>query len=78
MKIAIVAYIHFMDNELHQKAVNVKDNATWKDALFRSGFADELSWDEISNDISEAKQDFFDMDSMFSVFWLDPKVEVVE
>jgi len=32
MKTAVVAYINFMEDELEQKAVQVEDSATWKDA----------------------------------------------
>lgn len=33
MKIAAVAAISYFDNEIKQKIIEVKDNATWKDAF---------------------------------------------
>ena len=35
MKIASLAYINFMDNELKQKIVEVEDNASWKDVFVK-------------------------------------------
>ena len=70
MKIAVVAYINFFDNDLRQEAVIVKDKATWKDALFKSSFVDEHSLTEVPDDENEAKQYFFDCDSMFSIVFL--------